>query len=237
MTTSGAEPATAPLAPIDYQYYVDRQLAPVADGILGFVDASFADLTDRQFGLFDNPMRRCGHPCPRITRQRIPLAEPCNPGGQAWTEVSHNFARREAGEAPRGREIFAAGDGIQKGARKHVACAIAVHCVYLVRRYFGELCAVKGQCALRRPALSRMSRRLLYFLYRDIEFVALRPAQGFSSLQNTRSSRLPMISAIPSRKNSTIPGSEKLRAVLTSAASAISLALTAAARPVGEVTR
>ena len=55
MTTSGAEPATAPLAPIDYQYYVDRQLAPVADGILGFVDASFADLTDRQFGLFGQP--------------------------------------------------------------------------------------------------------------------------------------------------------------------------------------
>ena len=55
MTTSGAEPAMAARAPIDYQYYVDRQLAPVADGILGFVDASFADLTGRQYGLFELP--------------------------------------------------------------------------------------------------------------------------------------------------------------------------------------
>lgn len=52
MTTQGAEPASAPLAPLDYQYYVDRQLAPVADGILGFVGSSFSELTDRQIGLF-----------------------------------------------------------------------------------------------------------------------------------------------------------------------------------------
>ncbi len=52
MTTSGAEPAAGPLAPLDYQYYVDRQLAPVADGILGFVGSSFSELTDRQIGLF-----------------------------------------------------------------------------------------------------------------------------------------------------------------------------------------
>jgi DNA polymerase-2 len=52
ITTNGAEPAARPLAPLDYQYYVDRQLAPVADGILGFVSSSFSELTDRQIGLF-----------------------------------------------------------------------------------------------------------------------------------------------------------------------------------------
>ncbi len=52
MTTAGAEPAAKPLAPLDYQHYVDRQLAPVADGILGFVGDSFAALTDKQIGLF-----------------------------------------------------------------------------------------------------------------------------------------------------------------------------------------
>lgn len=52
MTTSGAEPAQRPLAPLDYQYYVDRQLAPVADGILCFVGSSFSALTGKQIGLF-----------------------------------------------------------------------------------------------------------------------------------------------------------------------------------------
>jgi DNA polymerase-2 len=52
MTSSGAEPAARPLAPLDYQHYVDRQLAPVADGILGFVGDSFSALTNRQIGLF-----------------------------------------------------------------------------------------------------------------------------------------------------------------------------------------
>ena len=52
ITTSGAEPAAKPLAPLDYQHYVDRQLAPVADGILGFVGSSFAALTEKQIGLF-----------------------------------------------------------------------------------------------------------------------------------------------------------------------------------------
>jgi DNA polymerase II len=52
ITSSGAEPAAKPLAPLDYQHYVDRQLAPVADGILGFVGSSFSALTNRQIGLF-----------------------------------------------------------------------------------------------------------------------------------------------------------------------------------------
>jgi len=52
ITTSGAEPAAKPLAQLDYQHYVDRQLAPVADGILGFVGSSFSELTNKQIGLF-----------------------------------------------------------------------------------------------------------------------------------------------------------------------------------------
>ena len=52
ITTAGAEPAAQPLAPLDYQHYVDRQLQPVADGILGFVGTSFSALVDRQLGMF-----------------------------------------------------------------------------------------------------------------------------------------------------------------------------------------
>jgi DNA polymerase-2 len=37
---------------MDYQHYVDRQLAPVADGILDFVGSSFRALTDKQIRLF-----------------------------------------------------------------------------------------------------------------------------------------------------------------------------------------
>ena len=52
ITTAGAEPAARPLAPLDHQHYVDRQLQPVADGILGLLGASFSALTDKQIGLF-----------------------------------------------------------------------------------------------------------------------------------------------------------------------------------------
>ncbi len=52
ITTSGAEPAEQRLAPLDYQHYVDRQLEPVADGILGFVSSSFRALVDDQIDLF-----------------------------------------------------------------------------------------------------------------------------------------------------------------------------------------
>jgi len=52
ITGAGAEPAAAPRAPLDYQHYVDRQLAPVADGILGLLETSFAALTERQIALF-----------------------------------------------------------------------------------------------------------------------------------------------------------------------------------------
>jgi len=52
ITTGGAEPAAKPLAGLDYQHYVDRQLEPVADGILGFVGTSFRTLVDKQITLF-----------------------------------------------------------------------------------------------------------------------------------------------------------------------------------------
>lgn len=52
ITRAGAEPAQRALSPIDYQYYVDRQLQPVADGILSFVGTSFAALVGPQIALF-----------------------------------------------------------------------------------------------------------------------------------------------------------------------------------------
>ena len=52
MTTSGPEPAAAPRSPLDYGHYLERQLAPVVDGILGFLDTSFAAVTGRQMDLF-----------------------------------------------------------------------------------------------------------------------------------------------------------------------------------------
>ncbi len=52
ITTGGAEPVAKTLAPLDYQHYVDRQLEPVADGILGFAGTSFRALVDKQIDLF-----------------------------------------------------------------------------------------------------------------------------------------------------------------------------------------
>ncbi len=52
ITTAGAEPAAAPRSGLDYQHYVDRQLEPVADGILHLLGTSFRALVDRQYDLF-----------------------------------------------------------------------------------------------------------------------------------------------------------------------------------------
>ena len=52
VTTAGPEPAAQPWSPLDYQHYVDRQLQPVADGILGFLGTSFEALVGRQIDLF-----------------------------------------------------------------------------------------------------------------------------------------------------------------------------------------
>ena len=52
ITTAGAEPAQGALAPLDYEQYVERQLQPVADGILCFLGTSYHGLVDSQIGLF-----------------------------------------------------------------------------------------------------------------------------------------------------------------------------------------
>ncbi|MEM0953654.1 MAG: DNA polymerase II [Pseudomonadota bacterium] len=52
ITTAGAEPADAAHAPLDYGHYLERQLAPVADGILHFLDTSFEAICGRQQSLF-----------------------------------------------------------------------------------------------------------------------------------------------------------------------------------------
>lgn len=52
ITTSGAEPVTAQQSPLDYQHYIDKQLTPVADTILHFVEQSLAELVDSQLTLF-----------------------------------------------------------------------------------------------------------------------------------------------------------------------------------------
>jgi DNA polymerase-2 len=52
ISLQGAEPADHQQSPLDYQHYIDSQLAPVADGILYFLDASFAEITGRQINLF-----------------------------------------------------------------------------------------------------------------------------------------------------------------------------------------
>jgi DNA polymerase-2 len=52
ITTSGAEPVAAQQSPLDYQHYVDKQLMPVADSILHFMEQSMSELVDTQMSLF-----------------------------------------------------------------------------------------------------------------------------------------------------------------------------------------
>tara|TARA_R110002110_G_C13470397_1_gene720542 strand:- start:23335 stop:25674 length:2340 start_codon:yes stop_codon:yes gene_type:complete len=52
ITSVGAEPVASAHAALDYQHYVDRQLQPVADGILCFLDTSFESLVEQQISLF-----------------------------------------------------------------------------------------------------------------------------------------------------------------------------------------
>ncbi|ARN73538.1 DNA polymerase II [Oceanicoccus sagamiensis] len=53
ITVNGAEPLQAQHSLLDYQHYIDRQLAPAADGILYFMQESLAGITDQQIGLFE----------------------------------------------------------------------------------------------------------------------------------------------------------------------------------------
>ncbi|HSP58990.1 MAG TPA: DNA polymerase II, partial [Halomonas sp.] len=52
MTVAGPEPLETRRSALDYQHYLTRQLQPVADAILPFVDDDFTALIDRQLGLF-----------------------------------------------------------------------------------------------------------------------------------------------------------------------------------------
>jgi len=52
ITLNGPEPVERQTSPIDYQHYIDRQLAPVADGILHFVNERFEQITADQMMLF-----------------------------------------------------------------------------------------------------------------------------------------------------------------------------------------
>ena len=53
MTINGPEPLPYVNSAIDYHFYMDRQLAPIADAILGLQRSSLALLMDKQIGLFD----------------------------------------------------------------------------------------------------------------------------------------------------------------------------------------
>jgi DNA polymerase-2 len=52
ITLSGAEPLAAQQSQLNYQHYVDKQLTPVADGILHFMEQSLSELVDHQLSLF-----------------------------------------------------------------------------------------------------------------------------------------------------------------------------------------
>ncbi|HDT6545272.1 TPA: DNA polymerase II [Kluyvera ascorbata] len=51
-TTNGPEPLDYQQSPLDYDHYLTKQLAPVAEGILPFVDDDFATIVTGQLGLF-----------------------------------------------------------------------------------------------------------------------------------------------------------------------------------------
>ena len=53
-SSAGALPGRSSLntSPLDYEFYIERQLAPVADSILGFRQTSLAEILDRQLDLF-----------------------------------------------------------------------------------------------------------------------------------------------------------------------------------------
>ncbi len=53
ITLNGPEPIENIESLPNYQHYVDKQLAPVADSILYFLNTSFAKITDRQLDVFD----------------------------------------------------------------------------------------------------------------------------------------------------------------------------------------
>jgi len=52
MTVNGPEPRRFLQSPIDYEFYIERQIMPIADSILVFKSTSMKELLDKQIGLF-----------------------------------------------------------------------------------------------------------------------------------------------------------------------------------------
>jgi DNA polymerase-2 len=52
VTTDGPEPVESRTSPLDYQHYLDRQLAPAADALLSVKGTSVAEILDAQLRLF-----------------------------------------------------------------------------------------------------------------------------------------------------------------------------------------
>lgn len=52
VTVNGPEPLEARTSPLDYDHYIDRQLAPVADGILHFLGKRFDEIARAQMAMF-----------------------------------------------------------------------------------------------------------------------------------------------------------------------------------------
>jgi DNA polymerase-2 len=52
ITVTGPQPVEYLSSKIDYEHYVDKQIKPIAEGILPFIGLSFEDLTSQQMDLF-----------------------------------------------------------------------------------------------------------------------------------------------------------------------------------------
>ncbi|MEP4890627.1 MAG: DNA polymerase II [Aliiglaciecola sp.] len=52
ITLDGPQPVDYISSPLDYEHYIDKQIRPIAEGILPFINVSFEDITSNQLGLF-----------------------------------------------------------------------------------------------------------------------------------------------------------------------------------------
>ena len=52
VTLNGPQPIEYVTSQIDYEHYIDKQIKPIADGILPFIGLSFEEITSAQMGLF-----------------------------------------------------------------------------------------------------------------------------------------------------------------------------------------
>lgn len=52
ITLDGPQPIEYVTSELDYEHYIDKQIRPIAEGILPFINVSFEDITSDQLGLF-----------------------------------------------------------------------------------------------------------------------------------------------------------------------------------------